>query len=310
MKTGKPSSLDYADRAVREEILIRQRRDMWTPEQIASLAKHFRLRPGMALLDAGCGYGYSLRTFGPFCLPRGRLVGIDREAELLDTAARLSAEKGLEDSATFQTGDIYELPFDPNTFDVVMAQVVLCHLTRPQHALDELIRVTKPGGCVAVFDNAIGGCPWGWESTNRPTIKQMVIRCRQILSAGAGRRKLGHGDWSVGLYIPAWMEARGLRDVDARVNERVRWIAPPYRSAGQKGTLKHTREYFDSGGFNEVKFRNIANELRAAGATEGEVRSAVRSARRRERRFRKALTDGTAAFTHGGTFWCTWGFKP
>lgn len=310
MKSRKSSGLDYGDRAVREEILVRQRRDMWTPEQIASLANHFRLKPGMALLDAGCGYGYSLRTFGPYCMPRGRLVGVDQRAELLETASRVSKKEGLGNATTFLTGDIYDLPFDRNTFDAVMAQVVLCHLAEPQHALDELIRVTKRGGCVAVFDNAVGGCPWGWDSTWRPTVEQMVARCEQLLSARAGRQKLGRGDWSVGLYIAAWMEARGLRDVDARVNERVHWIAPPYRSARQKNALEHAREYCDDDSFSEMNIRNMTDELRATGTDERRVRSAVRSARRRDGRFRQAVADGNAAFAHGGSFWCIWGFKP
>ena len=48
----------------------------------------------------------------------------------------------------------------------------------------------------------------------------------------------------------------------------------------------------------------------AVGMDERQIRSAVRSARRREDRFRKAVADGTAAFAHGGSFWCIWGFKP
>ncbi len=139
----------------------------------------------MALLDAGCGYGYSLRTFGPYWMPGGRLVGIDREAELLETALDLAGQEGLG-AATFQTGDVYELAFDADTFDIVTAQVVLCHLAEPQRALDELIGVARPGGCIAIFDNAVGGCPWGWDSTWRPTIAQMVSRCAQLQ-----RRALG-----------------------------------------------------------------------------------------------------------------------
>ena len=191
-----------------------------------------------------------------------------------------------------------------------MAQVVLCHLAEPQHALDELIRVTKRGGCVAIFDNAVGGCPWGWDSTWRPTVKQKVLRCERLLLAHAGRKKLGRGDWSVGLFVPAWMEARGMRDVDARVNERAPWIAPPYRSAAQKSALRHTREHCDDDTFSEIHIRNTADELRAAAADEWMIRSAVRSARRRERRFRRAVAEGNAAFSHGGSFWCIWGFKP
>ncbi|MCP3904995.1 MAG: methyltransferase domain-containing protein [Planctomycetes bacterium] len=306
----KSVGLDYTDRAVQDEILIRQRRNMWSPEQIGSLSAHFRLAPGMALLDAGCGYGYSLRTFGPRCLPGGRLVGLDREPSLLETAARLAKREGIGSAAEFHAGDIFSLPFDTDTFDAVLMQVVMCHLAEPERALDELIRVAKPGGCIAVFDNAVGGCPWGWDSTDRPTVRQAAARCEHELLSHHGRRKLGRGDWSVGLYLPAWMEQRGLRDVDARVNELVRWIAPPYRSPAQQVTLENTRAQCADDGMDRIDIKHTAEQMRAAGCDERTVRNAMRSRRRRTTRWREAMDDGTAAFTYGGSFWCAWGFKP
>lgn len=305
--TSKGLDLDDAD--AREEILVRQRRDMWTPEQIASLARHFRLAPGQALLDAGCGYGYSLRTFGPFCMPGGRLVGVDARADLLETAGRLADEAGLGAAATFSVADVHALPFDEGAFDVVMAQVVLCHLDEPERALDELIRVTRPGGCVAVFDNAVGGCPWGWNVTDDPPARERVKRAEMQLLAHEGRGRLGRGDFSVGLRVPGWMEARGMRDVDARVNERVVWIAPPYRSPAQQTAVRSARESCEETGFHEMDMANTADELRAVGVKEDAVQAAIAEERERHRRYVRSVRDGTAAFSYGGSFWCIWGFK-
>ncbi len=307
---AKKLGIDYSDPAIREEILIRQRQDMWTPEQIGSLAKHFRLQPGMALLDAGCGYGYCLRTYGPSCMPGGRLVGVDREPDLLKTAARMTVDEGLGDAATFREGDIDQLPFERDTFDAVLVQVVMCHLAHPEDALDELIRVAKPGGCIAIFDNAVSGGEEGWTNTEQPSIEQRLARFEQSLVAHDGRQKLGLGDWSVGLKMPSWMEARGLEDVDVRVNERVNWIAPPYRSPGQQSSLRHTRAYCKDKSFSQMNARNTVDALRAAGADEKMVENAVREHEIREARFREAVANETAAFAHGGTFWCIWGFKP
>ena len=132
---GKPA-IDYGDDEIRKEILERQRQGMWTPEQIVSLAKHFRLRPGMKLLDAGCGHDFSLRALGPYCLPGGRLIGLDRESELLVTARELSAKEGLGEFASFRVGDIFAMPFDDDSFDITLCQTVFCHLDRPEVALD------------------------------------------------------------------------------------------------------------------------------------------------------------------------------
>ncbi len=101
-----------------------------------------------------------------------------------------------------------------------------------------------------------------------------------------------------------------MRDVDARVNERVLWMAPPYRSPAQQNVVQGWRERSDNDGFDQMHLQDVANQLRAAGADEATVRSAIRSERRRQTRFRQAVADGTAACAYGGTFWCIWGFKP
>ncbi len=311
MRTMPRAYIDYTDPEIRREILKRQRRDMWTPEQVASLAKHFGLKPGKSLLDAGCGHGYGLRTFGPFCLPGGRLIGVDIEGRLLRTAKRLAREDGLGDDIEIRDGDINELPFESNTFDISIAHVVLCHLAKPERALDELIRVTRRGGCVAVFDNALAGATdGGWDNVFKPTIEQRLFSHRLQLLVQRERMRLRRGDWSVGCHVPGWMEARGLKNVDVRRNERVQWIAPPYRSPAQKTTIQNTRERCRESKFQDAYNDESVEMLRIAGVNERTIRRAVRASRRRARRFREAVMDGRASFTRGGAFWCIWGFKP
>jgi SAM-dependent methyltransferase len=247
---------------------------------------------------------------GPACMPGGKLVGVDMKPDLLTKAARLAKEDGLEDAARFVEGDVYALPFDDASFDTVMAQVVFCHLDEPQRALDEFIRVGRPGACIAIFDNAIGGCPMGWESHSQETVADKLRRCERILLAQEGRKKLGRGDWSVGLHIHAWMEARGMRDVDVRINERALWLAPPYASPAQQLTLEQKRALCEDKGFLQMNTRNIAEELRATGADEDYVDGAVTRYQQEHQGWRDALIAGTHASSYGGTFWCTWGFVP
>ncbi len=310
-RTKRAFGIDYDNAEIRREVLVEQRKQMWTSEQIASLAKHFRLRPGMKLLDAGCGYGYSMRAYGPYCMPRGRLVGVDIKEKHLKEAGRLVAKEGLARRAAFVKGSVYELPFDCNTFDITIAQVVLCHLAEPQRALDEFIRVTRAGGCIAVFDNAhAGGATCAWTNTLKPTIKQELLHYEAAMYAMKGKTKVGDGDWAVGCYVPGWMEERGLRDVDARQNERVRWIAPPYRSPAQKTTLRGIRERCRRSALQSAMRKESVALMRVAGADEELIRRALRSSGRRLREFREAVREGTAAFASSGPFWCIWGFKP
>jgi SAM-dependent methyltransferase len=314
MKNKSKKGIDYSDPQVQRNILIRQRREMWTLEQTASFAKHFRLKPGMRLLDAGCGYGYSLRAYGSYCLPGGVLVGIDMEKGLLRTARDLAKEEGLARRSIFHQGDIYDLPFSSKTFDVTIAQIVLCHLNEPEQALDELIRVTKRGGCIAIFDNASGGSWTSWDNVRKPTMKTRLFDHEVYLRMKRGRKRQGNGDWSIGCYVPSWMEQRGLRDVNARTNERVYWIAPPYSSPNQETALRNTKEVHADHRPNSAAIRRnskqAAQTLRAGGADDRMIRRTMRSGTRVFNQARKTLDDGTLAFAYTAPFWCIWGFKP
>jgi ubiquinone/menaquinone biosynthesis C-methylase UbiE len=313
-KQTKTKTVDYGDRKIRTEVLVRQRREMWTPEQIASFTKHFRLRRGMKLLDAGCGYGYSLRTFGPSCMPGAKLVGIDVEMQLLRTARQLFRDAQLEAVSTFINGNVYDLPFHKNTFDITIAQVVLCHLADPEKALDELVRVTKRNGCIAVFDNAVaGGGYGGWTNVYRPSLKRKVFDYEMNLRSIRGKKKMGKGDFNVGCYLPIWMERRGLKYVNARCNERVVWVAPPYRSPAQKTTIRNMKERIKNGKFDpkSAEFQEEIAQLRAGGVAERTIPNIIRAARRQDADYRRAVKDNTIAYAMAvGGFWCVWGFKP
>jgi SAM-dependent methyltransferase len=303
--------MDYSRAKTRREVLIRQRRELWTPEQVASLAGHFRLKPGKRLLDAGCGFGFALRTWGPYCLPRGKLTGLDRDRKLLAQAARFCNKEGLGRAACLVAGDIYQMPFDDGAFDMTMAHVVFCHLADPVKALDEMIRVTKSGGCIAVFDNAIAGSPSsGWVSWREPTVDEWLLGHEVGLRMVNGRRKLGFGDFSVGCHLPAWMEARNLHEVGVRMNERVVWIAPPYASPEQRTAYQNTLERMrEPLRWDRVSKTEIA-QMRAGGLSRARFDRQRRINRSANRAFRKAMSKSTAASAGSSPFWCVWGFKP
>jgi ubiquinone/menaquinone biosynthesis C-methylase UbiE len=106
------------------------------------------LRPGMDVLDAGCGVGSIALDLAPAIAP-GRIAGLDADAGQIEVARRTAAERAL-DNAEFHTGSLYELPFDDASFDAVYANAVLIYLRDPVAALVELRRVLRPGGVAAV----------------------------------------------------------------------------------------------------------------------------------------------------------------
>lgn len=108
------------------------------------------LKPGMRLLDAGCGPGSITIGLAAAVVP-GEAIGIDANAAALDAARTLAAERGCA-NVRFDSGDVYALPFDDASFDAAFVHAVLQHLDDPLAALFEVRRVLKPGAVIGVAD--------------------------------------------------------------------------------------------------------------------------------------------------------------
>lgn len=106
--------------------------------------------PGMRALDAGCGTGEDARILAGIAGPVGRVLGLDNSAEMLAVARQRSAVG--EAIPEFVQGDICRIDCQDAAFDRVRADRVLQHIAEPELALDELIRVTTPGGLMVVTD--------------------------------------------------------------------------------------------------------------------------------------------------------------
>jgi SAM-dependent methyltransferase len=95
-------------------------------------------------LDAGCGTGALAFALAPFVV---EVVGVDTNVEYLD-AGREAAPGNVR----FAEGDVMSLPFDYAAFDIVCCHRVLHHVRRPELAVSELARVTRPGGKLFIAD--------------------------------------------------------------------------------------------------------------------------------------------------------------
>ena len=112
------------------------------------------LRPGLRVLDFGCGPGTISVGLASAVAP-GELHGIDMEPSQIEMA-RAAAAAGGHDNAFFRTGDVTGLPFDDDSFDVAHCHAVLMHVPDTRAVLAEVKRVLKPGGIVSARD-MIGG---------------------------------------------------------------------------------------------------------------------------------------------------------
>jgi len=113
------------------------------------------LKPGMRVLDCGCGPGTITAGFAELVAP-GEVVGTEIEDSHV-VIARANAAKRNVSNVRFETADIYRLPFEDAAFDAVFISAVLGNLREPIRGLREAHRVLKPGGVIGVKEFDHGG---------------------------------------------------------------------------------------------------------------------------------------------------------
>ncbi len=171
------------------------------------------LRPGMRILDCGCGPGSITLGLAERIRPGG-IIGIDANGDLLQQANQTAADRSL--NAAFLHQDIYGLSFGAAEFDGVFSHALLEHLTQPVQALRELRRVMKPGAFIALRSGDWGGLvlePWD------ESVASSLETCQQLQSEKGG-------DVHAGRKLGAWLRATGFHHVTPSAGYEIHPSAP------------------------------------------------------------------------------------
>ncbi len=140
----------------------------------------------LALLDVGAGSGTISVSFAKL-IADGHVTGIDLNPNILPRARAVAETAGVK-NVEFQQGNVYQLPFSDETFDVTFCHQVLIHIGTPWDALREMLRVTKRGGIVAAREGDYETeCVW-------PELPEL----RNFHKLMAGRMSTGGGTPTVG----------------------------------------------------------------------------------------------------------------
>jgi SAM-dependent methyltransferase len=151
-------------------------------------------RPGLRLLDAGCGLGEAARELAPRVAPGGEVVAADASSVTVAAAA----ERHDGSAVRYQVADVLALPFDDGAFDGVRCERVLQHLAEPDAAIRELARVTRPGGRVVLVDTdwesvAVDGLPEDLVAAVRDKLASRDLLHHQSMGRTLRRRALRAG---------------------------------------------------------------------------------------------------------------------
>jgi SAM-dependent methyltransferase len=104
------------------------------------------LRPGMRVLDLGCGPGDVSFVAARLVGPAGTVLGVDAAGEVIDFARTRAAQQGLS-TVSFEQATIADIAVDE--VDAVIGRLILMHLPDPVSALRQLADHVRPGGLIA-----------------------------------------------------------------------------------------------------------------------------------------------------------------
>jgi SAM-dependent methyltransferase len=159
------------------------------------------LRPGMTVLDVGCGPGTITADLAALVSP-GRVVGLEYASGILEQAARTATERGVAEHVEFAVGDVHALDYPDDSFDVVHAHQVLQHVGDPVRALSEMRRVCKPGGYVAARDSDYSGFFW---YPQLPALDAWLKLYCEVARANGGEPDAGR-------HLKSWARKAGFAD--------------------------------------------------------------------------------------------------
>jgi ubiquinone/menaquinone biosynthesis C-methylase UbiE len=160
------------------------------------------------VLDIGCGAGQAAVALAG----RGHIVhAVDSVFEMVELTRNGAARAHLESRVRCARGDIHFLPFNDDTFNVIVAAGILPWVPSTERALKEMGRVLRPGGCLILSTDNLWGLCWFLDPLTNPLLKPLKERARNFVRrSGSPAHRVCVQMISVG-ECRRLLEANGLR---------------------------------------------------------------------------------------------------
>ena len=176
------------------------------------------LKPGMRLLDVGCGPGSITLGLARRVAP-AETVGIDMSDSVVETARLLAAGNSVR-NVTFEVGNIYKPRFEPGSFDAIFAHQVLQHLRHPVDAIRQMRELLATSGVLGVRE-----VDWG-STTFYPENRGM----RRFLELYYALAERNGGEPNAGRYMRRWFREAGF--AEPRISTSTTHYADPAATRG------------------------------------------------------------------------------
>lgn len=119
-----------------------------TGEDLRLMVEYATTFPDALVLDAGCGAGHTAMAFAPHVQ---QVTAYDFTPSMLEQVKQLAQERTITNVIT-RVGDVENLPFEDDTFDIIATRYSAHHWLHPETALAEFKRVLKPSGMFIISD--------------------------------------------------------------------------------------------------------------------------------------------------------------
>lgn len=162
------------------------------------------------VLEAGCGVGSQTVTLA-INSPQALITSIDISESSIAEAERRVSEAGLS-NVQFEQSDIFNLPYEPDSFDHIFVCFVLEHLSEPVKALRRLKKHLKPGGTITVIEGDHGSAYFYPDSE----AAHIAILCQVELQRRAG------GNAMIGRELYPLLSEADYRSI--RVSPRIVYV--------------------------------------------------------------------------------------
>jgi ubiquinone/menaquinone biosynthesis C-methylase UbiE len=145
--------------------------------------------PGWRCVDLGCGPRGITALLSTRAGRTGRVIGLDADAVFLDLARQYASSRGFG-NVEFVTGDVFHTGLPAGSFDLVHTRFVLSNVGNAEGLLEECLRLTRPGGCVALqeADFSTLNC-----YPSHPAWERLKRALADIVPQTAGDPQFAHG---------------------------------------------------------------------------------------------------------------------
>ncbi len=143
---------------------------------------------GSYILDAACGSGIQTCYLARMS-PDSSFTGMDTSRASIIKASKLKKRSKLK-NVRFRVGDVFDLPFEDETFDHITFSFGLEYVKNPERAVRELKRVLRPGGTITVISGDLGSCIFWPDTSDSQELWEAMRRAHEFLGgdSSAGRK--------------------------------------------------------------------------------------------------------------------------